>query len=110
MRTEITVDELTAALTGARPPLVLEALGEPYFRKGHLPGARRIDYLQAVPQVQAMAIAHDAPIVVYCASASCNNSGVAAHALRDAGYTDVRVYVEGKEGWQAAGRALTRDG
>ena len=109
MTIQIDRDQLTSALASGHPPILLEALGEPYFRKGHLPGARRIDYLQAVEQVRAMALAEDAPIVVYCASATCTNSDVAAGALRAAGYANVRVYGEGKAGWQAAGNALSRD-
>lgn len=108
MSTQIQRDELTSLLSDGQP-LLLEALGEPYFRKGHLPGARRIDYLQAIAQVQAMAIATDATIVVYCASETCKNSHVAAEALRGAGYSDVRVYTEGKAGWQHAGLPLVRD-
>lgn len=95
----------------ARPSslVIFETLPEPYFRKGHLPGARRLDYLQAVEQVGALAIAHDATIVVYCASVTCQNSHIAAAALAGAGYTDVRVYAEGKQGWQEAGLPLVRD-
>jgi rhodanese-related sulfurtransferase len=108
MVAEIMRDEL-AALLSSHPPVLLEALGEPYFRKGHLPGAKRIDYLQAIDQVQAMQIAAEAPIVVYCASDTCKNSHLAAQALAGAGYANVRVYVEGKAGWQHAGLTLVRD-
>ena len=115
--TEITRDELTQALhrasaqvrDRAAPPIVLEALPDKYFRKGHLPGARRIDYLSAVEQVAALGVARDADIVVYCASTTCENSHVAAGALAAAGYHRVRVYREGKQGWQDAGLALERD-
>ena len=106
--TEISRDELTNLLLSS-PPVILEALGEPYFRKGHLPGAKRIDYLQAIDQVAAMRIATDAPIVIYCASDTCKNSHHAAEALSGAGYANVRVYAEGKAGWQHAGLALVRD-
>ena len=109
MSTEISRDELTALLV-SDPPVLLEALGEPYFRKGHLPGAKQIDYLQVIDQVSAMQIAPDAPIVVYCASDTCKNSHLAAEALVGAGYANVRVYAEGKAGWQHAGLTLVRDG
>ncbi len=115
--TEITREELAHALDRSQaqarapvaPPVVLEALPDKYFRKGHLPGARRIDYLAAVDQVAALGVAHDTDIVVYCASMTCENSHIAAGALTAAGYHRVRVYREGKQGWQDAGLALERD-
>ena len=39
----------------------------------------------------------------------CANSKIAAEALERAGYANVRVYEEGKQGWQEAGLALSRD-
>ena len=36
MSNEITRDELSHAITTLNPPVLFEALGEPYFRKGHL--------------------------------------------------------------------------
>ncbi len=56
-----------------------------------------------------MAIPNGAPIVVYCASDTCQNSHLAAEALSGAGYTNVRVYGEGKAGWQHAGLPLVRE-
>lgn len=44
-----------------------------------------------------------AEIVVYCASASCKNSGIAAERLEALGYDRVRTYHEGKDDWIAAG-------
>lgn len=108
MTTQISRHDLTTLLE-SNPPILLEALGEPYFRKGHLPGAKRIDYLQAIAQVESMAIPTDAPIVVYCASDTCQNSHLAAEALSGAGYANVRVYAEGKAGWQDAGLPLVRE-
>jgi rhodanese-related sulfurtransferase len=32
--------------------------------------------------------------------------GIAAHVLRKLGYTDVRDYAEGKQGWREAGLPL----
>ena len=109
MSNPISHDQLITALAAAPTPYVFEALPEAYFRKGHLPGARRLDYLQAVDQIAALGLAADAAIVVYCANAACQNSHGAADALTAAGYTNVRVYGEGKQGWQEAGLPLARD-
>jgi rhodanese-related sulfurtransferase len=47
--------------------------------------------------------AKEAPVVVYCASATCQNSHIAAERLSLLGYKDVQVYVEGKKDWIDAG-------
>ena len=45
----------------------------------------------------------DAEIVVYCANAPCQNSGIAAERLAQLGYARVRDYHEGKADWIEAG-------
>jgi len=45
----------------------------------------------------------DAAIVTYCSNAACANSGQVATKLATLGYTNVRKYAEGKDGWREAG-------
>ena len=104
----ITRDELKAALEGGAPVTLLEALPEKYYRHSHLPGARLFPHDQARELARELLAEKTAPIVVYCANSSCLNSHQAAHTLTELGYSDVRVYVEGKADWQAAGLLLER--
>lgn len=104
----ITRDELKTALEGSAPVILLEALPEKYYRHSHLPGARLFPHDQARELASQLLSEKEARIVVYCASATCLNSHQAAQTLTDLGYTNVRVYVEGKADWQAAGFALER--
>ncbi len=104
----ITRDELKTALDLGAPVILLEALPEKYYRHSHLPGARLFPHDQVRELASKLLAQKEAQIVVYCASASCSNSHQAAQTLTDLGYTDVRVYVEGKADWQAAGFALER--
>lgn len=104
----ITRDELKDALELGAPLTLLEALPEKYYRHSHLPGARLFPHDRARELAPALLSDKHAAIVVYCASATCLNSHQAAQALTELGYTDVRVYVEGKADWQAAGFALER--
>ena len=104
----ITRDELKTTLEGSAPMILLEALPEKYYRHSHLPGARLFPHDQARELAPQLLSQKEAPIVVYCASATCLNSHQAAQTLTDLGYTNVRVYVEGKADWQAAGFALER--
>ena len=87
---------------------LVEALPEKYYRDGHLPGAKHLPHDQ-VRQLAPALLAHkDAAIVVYCASATCQNSHIAARVLEQLGYADVAVYAGGKQDWQEAGLALEK--
>ena len=91
--------ELQAALATQTPPVLLEALDEAYYKKGHLPGAIALPLGQLDAVVQERAWTKATPLVVYCASSACPNSDVAAKALVALGYQNVRVYGAGKADW-----------
>jgi rhodanese-related sulfurtransferase len=103
MKTRITRDELRQRLDAGTPTLLFEALPEKYYRDGHLPGALQLDHENVRARAPALAPDKNATIVVYCASATCRNSDIAANQLDALGYADVRVYVEGKKDWTEAG-------
>lgn len=106
MSKSITRAELLARLA-ANPGLVLlEALPEKYFNDGHLPGARHFPHDQARALAGTVVPDKDAEIVVYCASAGCQNSHIAARTLAQLGYGDVSVYAGGKQDWSEAGLEL----
>jgi len=46
---------------------------------------------------------------VYCASATCRNSDIAASQFDALGFADVRVYLEGKKDWMEAGLPVVRE-
>ncbi|MES1172996.1 MAG: rhodanese-like domain-containing protein [Myxococcales bacterium] len=104
----ITRDELKTALDSGASLTLLEALPEKYFRHSHLPGAHSFPHDQARALAAKLLPEKQAPIVVYCASSTCLNSHHAAETLAELGYSNVRVYAEGKADWQAAGFALER--
>ena len=45
-------------------------------------------------------------IITYCGGPKCPQSSQAAQRLRELGYTNVRAYEEGLEGWKAAGYSV----
>jgi len=109
MTKSITRAELQARLA-ANPELVLlEALPGKYFNDGHLPGARHFPHDQARALSGTVVPDKDAEIVVYCASASCQNSHIAARTLAQLGYANVSVYAGGKQDWSEAGLALVAE-
>ena len=103
MEHRITREELSSLLASARPPLLLEALPAKYFEDSHLPGARNMPHDDVAELAPALAPNKATLIVVYCANAACENSHIAAARLKQLGYTDVRVYAEGKQDWIGAG-------
>ena len=105
----ITREDLQQRLASSNPPIVVEALPEKYYREGHLPGALHLPHTEVAERAPALLADKQAAIVVYCASATCRNSHVAANLLEQRGYTDVAVYAGGKLDWTEAGLALERD-
>jgi rhodanese-related sulfurtransferase len=102
----IDTEELAARLASAHPPLVAEILGPQHFAAGHLPGAINLP-LEGFAETAARLLPdRAAETVVYCASATCQNSDLAERQLRALGYERVRVYKGGKAAWKASGRPL----
>lgn len=102
----IDTEELAARLDGAHPPVVAEILGPRYFESGHLPGAINLPLEGFAESATRLLPDKSAPIVVYCASVTCQNSDMAERKLRALGYEDVRVYKGGKAAWKDSGRPL----
>ena len=107
MTDQITRAELRDAIA-AGTVTVVEALPAAYYEDAHLPGAINIPHTEVRALAPELLPDRDAAIVVYCANEPCPNSGIAAHVLRKLGYTNVRDYAEGKQGWQEAGLPLER--
>ncbi|GAA0633217.1 MULTISPECIES: rhodanese-like domain-containing protein [Thalassospira] len=110
MTRTITRDELKAALGTATAPTLIEALPARYYVDAHLPGAINIPHDAIDEGIKQILPDLDAPIVVYCASGPCKNSGIAQMALTKLGYSNVRDYHEGKNGWREAGLPLQGQG
>ena len=102
----ITREELKNELDNGSELTLIEALPEKYWKEGHLPGSIQIDHTE----IEEMAGNHlpdrKAKIVVYCASAECQNSTKAVRTLEALGYEEVYEYVEGKQDWSEAGFPL----
>jgi rhodanese-related sulfurtransferase len=103
---EISVEELAARLNGSNPPVVAEILGPQYFSTGHLPGAINLPLEGFAESAVRHLPNKSADIIVYCASATCQNSDIAARKLQSLGYQNVRIFRGGKAAWKDAGHAL----
>ena len=101
--------ELQQRLASTTPPTLVEALPEKYYRDGHLPGARHLPHTDVATLADRVLPDKSAPIVVYCASTTCQNSHIEAKLLEQRGYADVSVYAGGKQDWSEAGLAFERE-
>ena len=103
MTRTISRQDLQAKIERKEPLVILEALPEGHYRKGHLPGALNLPHDHVRDLALELVPDRHTAVVTYCASATCQNSHIAAETLRSMGYTDVSVYAEGKQDWIAAG-------
>ena len=63
---QISREELWAALQAKEDLLLLDALGEDHWGRGHLPEAKWIDYRQLTKDAKRKVKGKDQPVVVYC--------------------------------------------
>lgn len=94
---------LQALLDGRGPVYLAEALPPRYYADAHLPGAVNLPHDQVAQLAPALLPDRGVEVVVYCASATCRNSDIAAQHLERLGYGRVRVYRGGKQDWIEAG-------
>jgi rhodanese-related sulfurtransferase len=99
----ISTQDLNRRIHSETPPVVLEALPQRYYEQKHLPGAIWFPHDQVEQLAPLIVPNKDTEIVVYCASRTCQNSHMAAYALRKLGYGNVAVYEGGKQAWEESG-------
>ncbi len=102
MTATISREQLQAAIAEGSV-VVVDALGPDYYARQHLPGAINLVAADVDAQAPRLLPDKDAVIVTYCANAACPNSQQVARRLEALGYTNVRKYTEGIQGWVEAG-------
>ncbi|MEO8898847.1 MAG: molybdopterin-synthase adenylyltransferase MoeB [Candidatus Dormibacter sp.] len=107
---EVTAQQ-AAADGGSRTLIDVRERNE--FEEGHIPGALHLSKGFIEVQVEDRVPVKETPITLYCAGGT--RSLLAARALHELGYTDVRSMSGGFNGWKQAGfdfdvpRVLTAD-
>jgi rhodanese-related sulfurtransferase len=101
----INLDELEFGI-GTGKLVLVEALPEPHYARGHLPGAVLLPLDGLANNAARVLPQKSAEIVVYCSGPTCANSDTAGRALRAMGYEHVRVFKGGKAEWTEAGHSL----
>lgn len=96
--TRVTVDELTAALAGDRPPVLLDVRNVGELVNGFVEGSVNIPLAELPKRLGELP--EDRPVAIYCASG--NRSSVAYSLLNAAGRTEVSDLLGGYDAWQRA--------
>ena len=96
---ELTTEDLVRDLSTV---VLVDALGPPYFQTVHLPGAINIPPLEVADLAPTFLPDKSAQVVVY-ANGSSSNATIVLEQLAQLGYRRLALYVDGTEGWIAAG-------
>lgn len=93
--------------------LLVNVLGKDSFNQAHIPGSENVpvdddDFTEKIRNLSGGK--KDRPVVVYCASTSCDASPKAARRLEDAGFSSVRDYEGGVKAWKESGLELAGTG
>jgi len=83
---------------------LVNVLSQEEFMKKHIPNSINIPKGQEAQFEQRFD--KDKKIVVYCASTDCNASDAVLERLEGMGFSNVKDFVAGTEGWKQAGYTL----
>ena len=85
--------------------LFVDARSRNNFDDGHIAGAVSFPVGQFDNLIDAFLDQHpiNQPIVTYCSGRTCEDSHNLARLLKDFGFSDVKVFIDGFPGWEAEG-------
>jgi len=103
---DISPADLRAAVS-AKQVVLLDANGSESYDEGHIPGA--IDF-SAHEQDLAKVLPADKStlIVAYCRNEACSAYKAAAKEAQQLGYTNVKHFAPGIEGWEKSGAPVEK--
>ncbi len=102
--------EQTARLLDEARHVFFDARPSYDYEEGHLPGAISVPFEEVEDvfgEVQ-MRLTREQPILAYCSGAQCDESFLLIQFLREQGFTNVVLFLEGFDAWQKAGRPVER--
>ena len=78
------------------------------YQDGHIQGATSLPVGEFDERIESFLNRYspDQPIVTYCSGRTCEDSHELAQFLTDAGYTNVRIFIEGFPGWESEGHPI----
>lgn len=102
----ISHQDLVAAIA-AKQVTLLDVNGTDSFQEGRIPGA--IDFTAREKQLASLLPKDkNALIVAYCGNEYCGAYMAAAAAAKELGYTNVKHYAPGIDGWKKSGAKMEK--
>ena len=98
---KVSAEEVKNGLETNDNLVIINVLAEKYYRDCHIIGSINMPLESISKEIQG--IDRNAPIIIYCANASCPVSGKAIKILQRQGYTNVSEYVGGMKEWHDLG-------
>jgi rhodanese-related sulfurtransferase len=96
-----------AAAIGAKSVTLLDVNGTESFEEGRIPGA--IDYISNKARLaELLPRDKNALVVAYCGNEYCSAYKAAATAALELGYTNVKHYAPGIDGWKKSGAKVEK--
>jgi rhodanese-related sulfurtransferase len=85
--------------------LFVDARSQNDYDNGHIPGAVLLPMAQFEAKIEFFLNRYppEQPIVTYCSGRDREDSHDLAQALSDVGFTNVRIFIDGFQGWEAKG-------
>ncbi|HEY9156185.1 MAG TPA: rhodanese-like domain-containing protein [Opitutaceae bacterium] len=104
--TDISPSDLRQAVA-SKKVVLLDANGSDSYKEGHIPGA--IDF-SAHEEDLAKVLPEDKStlIVAYCRNEACGAYKAAAKEAQQLGYTNVKHFAPGIEGWKSSGAPVEK--
>jgi len=98
--------ELKDAVTNKKA-VILDVNGTDSFKAGHIPGA--VDYIANKDNLTALLpVDKSALVIAYCGNEQCSAYAAAAAAATTLGYTNVKHYAAGIDGWKKSGEPVEK--
>jgi rhodanese-related sulfurtransferase len=99
--TDISQSDLQKAIA-TKSAVILDVNGSESFKEGHIPGA--VDFLAHEQEIAKFLPADKhALVVAYCGNEQCSAYRAAAKAAQNLGYTNVKHFAPGIDGWKKSG-------
>jgi len=102
----ISTDELNKAIF-QKKVVLLDVNGTQSWRNGHIPGALNFEAVES-KLAGKLPAEKSALIVAYCGNEKCQAYRAGAEAARKLGYTNVKHYSKGIQGWIAENQPVEK--
>ena len=102
---EIDSIALAKAIFDEGEVLFVDARSQKDYANGHIPGAISLPVGQFKERIGSFLNRYplEQPVVTYCSGRTCEDSHDLARFLSDIGFTNVRIFIDGFQGWEAEG-------